>query len=137
MTTKPFRLSVKVAIFDEHERCLLVKRSHNSKGNPGKWELPGGKVSSGEDFDRALIREVEEETGLSISLSRLICGFEHELPTHKIAYIVMEGRPVAGQVGLSDEHDDFAWVQTSDLPDFDLVPQLKGFTELISDRRTN
>jgi 8-oxo-dGTP diphosphatase len=125
-------LSVKVAIIDKDARCLLVKRSQESKGNPGKWELPGGKVGSGEDFDRALIREVLEETGLSISLSRLICCCEHELAAHKIAYLIMEGQLKSGSVRLSDEHQDFAWVAKRDLPRIDLVAQLKEFALLMA-----
>lgn len=127
MTEKPFRLSIKVVIFDDTGRCLLLKRSSHSKGNPGKWDLPGGKVDSGEDFDRALIREVVEETGLRISLTRVTGGTERELPERTVAYLIMEARLVSGQARLSNEHDDFAWVGAAELRDMDLVPQFRPF----------
>lgn len=43
MSHKPFALSAKVVVRDEEGRCLLLKRSMSSKGNPGKWDLPGGR----------------------------------------------------------------------------------------------
>ena len=52
MLGKPLRLSVKIVVRDDAGRCLLLKRSLTSKGNPGKWEFPGGKIDPGESFDR-------------------------------------------------------------------------------------
>jgi len=66
--SKPFRLSMKVVILDDMGRILLIQRSMGSRGNPGKWDFPGGKVDQGETFDEALLREVFEETKLKISL---------------------------------------------------------------------
>ena len=63
-----FGLSVRVLITDEDNKILILKRSTDSKTNPGKWELPGGKVDQGESFDQALIREVSEETGPKVPL---------------------------------------------------------------------
>jgi len=51
MPYKPFALSAKVIVLDGEGRCLLLKRSMISKGNPGKWDLPGGKVDAGEDLE--------------------------------------------------------------------------------------
>nr|WP_243687694.1 NUDIX domain-containing protein [Methanobacterium formicicum] len=48
-----FGLSVRVLITDEDNKILILKRSTDSKTNPGKWELPGGKVDQGESFDQA------------------------------------------------------------------------------------
>ena len=127
MTEKPFRLSIKVVIIDDTGRCLLLKRSRHSKGNPGKWDLPGGKVDSGEDFDRALIREVLEETGLRISLTRVIGGTQRELGERTVAYLIMEACLASGQPRLSGEHEDFSWVEPFELHQVDLVQQFKEF----------
>jgi 8-oxo-dGTP diphosphatase len=134
---KPFYLSVKVAILDGEGRCLLLKRSQSSKGNPGKWELPGGKVDPGEDFDKALVREVIEETGLSVALEHVFGSAERELPHRKIAYLIMEGRLKSGRVSLSEEHDDFIWVDPEELPKMDLLEQLKEFARILADNHTS
>ena len=52
---KPFALCAKVIIGDDQGRCLLLRRSAASKANKGKWDLPGGQVDSGEDFEEAVL----------------------------------------------------------------------------------
>ena len=54
-------------IFDEKQRVLLMKRADN-----GLWGIPSGHVEPGETVEEAIIREVREETGLSVKVNRLI-----------------------------------------------------------------
>jgi 8-oxo-dGTP diphosphatase len=132
MPEKPFRLSVKVIVRDDNGRCLLLKRSLSSKGNPGKWDLPGGKVDPGESFDEGLIREVAEETGLRISLQHVLGAAESESPAWKVVYLILEGRVESGDVRLSSEHDDYTWVDRKDLATVDLASQFKEFGKAFS-----
>lgn len=130
---KPFSLSAKVVIRDKEGRCLLLKRSMSSKGNPGKWDLPGGKVDTGENLEQGLLREVAEETtGLTISLQRVLGAAESESPTKRVAYLIFEGRLESGQVCLSSEHDDFTWVDRQDLARVDIAEQFRPFLKAYS-----
>lgn len=132
MPHKPFALSAKVLVRDLEGRCLLLKRSMTSKGNPGKWDLPGGKVDAGENLEQGLLREVTEETGLTISLQRVLGAAESESPTKKVAYIILEGFVEMGQVRLSSEHDDYAWVERQDLVRIDIAEQFRPFLKAYS-----
>jgi len=123
MSSKPFALSVKAIALNAAGRCLLLKRPLDSRLNPGKWEFPGGKAKLGEKFDEALLRETWEETGLNISLQRVAGAAEFELPEFRLAYIILEGLLEAGEVRLSDEHTDFAWVPVRQLLSMDLAEQ--------------
>ncbi len=134
MEQRHFALSVKVVVRDGQGRVLLIRRSMASKNNKGKWDLPGGKVDAGEDFDEALLREVAEETGLGISLDRVAGAAESDLPERTVAYLVMEGRRLSGEVRLSSEHDDFAWVPPGDLPTMDVCPQFRAVLESCASR---
>ncbi|MGZ3473089.1 MAG: NUDIX hydrolase [Polyangiales bacterium] len=49
---------------------VLIQRAHPPA--QGTWSLPGGRVVGGERLEAALVREIVEETGLSIAVDRLI-----------------------------------------------------------------
>ncbi len=61
------RPSVSAVIFDRRGRLLLQQRSDG-----GQWGLPGGSVEIGESVATAVRREVREETGLRVTVRRLI-----------------------------------------------------------------
>ena len=61
------RPAVSAVIFDRRGRLLLQQRSDG-----GQWGLPGGSVEIGESVQGAIVREVREETGLSVAVRRLI-----------------------------------------------------------------
>ena len=61
------RPSVAAVVRDGEGKLLLQRRSAN-----GLWGLPGGSVEIGESVTQAIIREVREETGLTIRVDRLI-----------------------------------------------------------------
>jgi 8-oxo-dGTP pyrophosphatase MutT (NUDIX family) len=61
------RPSVSAVIFDGRGRLLLQQRSDG-----GQWGLPGGSVEIGESVHDAVIREVREETGLRVTVLRLV-----------------------------------------------------------------
>lgn len=72
------------------EKFLLCKRKN--KPGIGKWCIPGGRVLRGETLRRAVIRKVEEETGLKkFKISKFITTREFfsssssfGVPTHSI-----------------------------------------------------
>jgi hypothetical protein len=71
--------------------------------------------------------EVHDETGLMIYLTRVAGAAEYELPGMRIAYIIMKGRPDSGDVSLSKEHVDYAWVSLDEILSFDLAEQFIPF----------
>jgi len=61
---------VAVALVDADGRILLQQRPPG-KNLAGLWEFPGGKIEPGETPEAALIRELAEELGISVSTACL------------------------------------------------------------------
>jgi len=122
-----FGLAVRAMITDSDGKILILKRSVDSKTNPGKWEFPGGKVDQGEPFDKALIREVFEETQLNISLENVIGASQQNLPLIRAVHIIISGKIVDGELNLSSEHEGYAWEYLENLSDYELADWLEYF----------
>lgn len=120
-------LVVAVAVFirDDDGRLLMIQRSDNQL-----WALPGGAQDIGETTREAAIREVQEETGISIEITG-ISGIYSD-PRHVIAYddgevrqefsIVFRGQPVERHdaVRRSEESTNVAWVDRADVPSLEI-----------------
>ena len=126
-TVKPFRLTVKAVILDEQQRCLLMRRSAFNRSFVGCWEWPGGKVDDGEDFATALLREAREETGLEVQIAGLAGATMYEMPAMHMVLLCMEASLVSGELRLSEEHDDLAWVPLTEFPKFTFSPGVDVF----------
>lgn len=127
MINHVYGLAVRVLLVDENGKILILKRSTDSKTNPGKWELPGGKVNQDESFDHALLREVYEETGLKIELDHVVGASEQNLHIIRAVHIIMSGKIVEGDLTLSSEHEGYAWVLMETLPDYELADWLEDY----------
>ncbi|RXK52039.1 NUDIX hydrolase [Halorientalis pallida] len=61
--------AVGAVVTDDAGRVLLVRED-------GEWLAPGGEVEPGETHEEALVREVEEETGVTVSVGPLVAVTE-------------------------------------------------------------
>ncbi|MEI7691600.1 MAG: NUDIX hydrolase, partial [Actinomycetes bacterium] len=79
------------------------------------WSLPKGKLDKNESSERAALREVQEETGLS-------CQLIEEL--EPVSYTDNRGRPknvrywrmkvLSGEFEVNDEVDELRWLSRAD-----------------------
>lgn len=81
----------------------------------------GGHVEPGESFTRAVIREVWEETGLTIEKPQL-CGLKQFLDDNGTRYIVIlyKTNRFSGELRSSEEGKVF-WIKRSELGDYRLA----------------
>lgn len=126
MTVKPFALCVRLILFDQHGHILVLRRSPQSKTNPGKWELPGGKIDAGEGFDEALKREILEETGFTVAIHTAAGTAMQETDEYRVVNLVMVGSILSGGLSISTEHVEYRW---AGLPEIAALDKADWFTE--------
>jgi 8-oxo-dGTP diphosphatase len=132
MTNKPMGVAVRAVIRNVGQQWLLVRRSDSVGHFAGEWEVPGGKLDPGERLDQALTREIFEETGLIIHPGRLAGVCEFEFPHVRAAQVFFEATTLSNAVQLSDEHNDFVWLDQRDIAAQTLTAQVRPFLEPFS-----
>lgn len=119
---KPYIVSVYAVLRNEKGEFLLLRRSENSHSNPGKWDLPGGKLIRGEILKEAAVREVWEETGISIVPGEIAGYTIFELPEKKVIAAIYDGGYIIADVKLSDEHIEYAWISLKNILELNTLP---------------
>lgn len=114
-------------LFDPNrEKILLTRRRDN-----GQWCLPGGRMEPGESAAETAEREMREETGLEIRVTKLIGVYtdpdwavSYASNPDKLFQIVafcFEATLVGGTLRLSNETTEFGWFTPQQTRSMDLV----------------
>jgi ADP-ribose pyrophosphatase YjhB (NUDIX family) len=124
-------IAVSAFVLDDAERLLMIRRTDNDR-----HALPGGRHELGETMTDALIREVGEETGITIEVTGLVGIYSN--PRHVMAYdngevrqefsICFRARPVAGEPrtsATSDESSEVRWVERHQIDELNIHPSIR------------
>ncbi len=111
----PLGVAAKGIVLRGDGAVLLIRRSPESKSDPDRWDLPGGKMDYGERLVDALIREVREETALTVADPRPFNVTHFQKEPFWVTSVTFVCRAQPGDVQLSREHSDYAWVSLEDL----------------------
>lgn len=124
-----------VTCFIEYlEEILILKRAE--KGNhPNKWCTPGGKCEINETFEKAIIREVWEETKIDVlGLKTFTKCYIRTIPSNQdylfgVFRISLKEKP---QVYLDfSEHQESRWIANDDFGTLNLLPFQKEIFQMI------
>jgi ADP-ribose pyrophosphatase YjhB (NUDIX family) len=122
---REIRPGVAAIIQNGDGRILLQQRSDN-----GLWGLPGGSVEIGESVRDAIVREVREETGLTVEVVRLVGVYSDptvqivRYPDGNVVHYIstfFACRILGGTLQTCDETLDLKFFDPDNLPQ-DLVP---------------
>lgn len=111
-------LHVAAAVIEDKAGRILLARRPEHLHQGGLWEFPGGKVEPGEDVRSALVRELEEELGITVT---------HAVPLIRIPYsypdkqVLLDVWRVTGfdNVAYGAEGQAIKWVEPTALCDYD------------------
>lgn len=126
MATMTLRVAARAVIVKDAKVLIVREADTYEEGtNIGRWVLPGGRINDDEAFYDGLAREVREETGLNVEPIRPVYVGEwwpviKDVPHHIVGmYIVC--LPRATTVVLSDEHNEYAWVNSDEIDQYHIV----------------
>jgi 8-oxo-dGTP pyrophosphatase MutT (NUDIX family) len=120
-------------IFDaKREKVLLTQRTDN-----GRWCLPGGMMESGESVAEACEREVWEETGLKVRVTRLVGVYSNPdqlvvyADGNKAFFVIMsfEAEILSGELGLSNETTAYGYYSLKEMESMPMHGQHKQRVE--------
>lgn len=116
-----YSYAAKAIVQDGDGKFLVLRRSSTDSHAPGRVDLPGGGVETGESYATAAAREIAEEAGLTVSPEQLRLVYTmSRLSSSGDAVIVrflFIARVDDATVTLSYEHDFYEWCDLVSLQD--------------------
>lgn len=90
MSVKPEQLKTVIPAIDVaaglvfRNGKLLITKRYDDAHLGGLWEFPGGKLEPKETFEQCLVRELQEELGIEVSVGELVESVTHEYPGKRV-----------------------------------------------------
>lgn len=124
------RVAAKAVIVNSEGRVLILREANTyAEGtNTGKYHMPGGRLNPSEWFKDGLVREIQEETGLTdIAVGEAIHVDEWrpviDGVQQQIVGVFVLCHYKGGDIQLSDEHDEAVWMNPDERDKFALLPE--------------
>ena len=104
-------------------RALIIRRGKEPLF--GRWTVPGGTVELGETLEEALVREMEEETGLHVEPVEVLTVFDRiQREDGRVVYhyVIVDYlcRWRSGEARAASDALEVAWTSAAELPGYDL-----------------
>jgi 8-oxo-dGTP diphosphatase len=115
------------AVVIKGTEVLLVRRG--SEPLKGEWSLPGGALEVGETLQQGVVREVFEETGITVApagvieiLDRIIKDEESGRVRYHYVLIDFVCRVTSGSPRVGSDADEVRWVDRAMLEEYRVAP---------------
>ncbi len=108
------RVAIGVIIFQG--KVLITRRKTNALLG-GLWEFPGGKIEDGETPQQACLREIYEETGLTVTIERQLAQVKHAYTHFRVELTVFICHAPHTHVTLNGA-EAYRWVTPAELSQF-------------------
>ena len=128
MAHKEKAIFVNMCMVTDGSKVLVIDRK--KKDWPG-ITFPGGHVEKNESFVESVIREVNEETGLTIQ-DPVLCGTKQFQEDENTRYVVFfyKATRFSGTLTSSDEGQVF-WIERNELTHYPLAPDMEAMVQVM------
>ena len=121
---------VVAALIWRGEKFMICQRpAHKSRGL--LWEFVGGKVEHGETKEQALIRECNEELGITLDVGDVFMDVIHEYPDLTV-HLTLFNATISHGEPQKIEHNDIQWITPEKIPSYDFCPADKEILEKLA-----
>jgi A/G-specific adenine glycosylase len=120
---------ISIGVIYKDGKMLVTKRKEDGLLG-GLWEFPGGKREPKESAENTCIREIQEETGISISITKHLTKVKHAYTHFKVSIDVFICKYVTGDVVLNGPVD-YRWITKSEISDFPFPKSNHKFMNLL------
>jgi len=122
-------IEVVAALIIRGNRFLACQRpAHKARGL--LWEFVGGKVEQGETGPEALVREIREELGMTISVEESVMDVTHAYPDLTVHLTLYKAGIACGEPKKL-EHHDIRWVTAQEMDELEFCPADQVFLETV------
>ena len=119
----PTPIPVVCAVIEDHSGRILIAQRPADKHLGLKWEFPGGKVEPGEAPNLALLRELTEELGCTVVITRTLEPFHYDYTRVLIEMFPFVCQLAPGSAAPAAlEHVEIRWITPAEISNFDLAP---------------
>jgi len=119
----PTPIPVVCAVIEDHSGRILIAQRPADKHLGLKWEFPGGKVEPGEAPNHALLRELNEELGCTVVITRTLEPFHYDYTRVLIEMFPFVCQLAPGSAAPAAlEHVEIRWITPAEISNFDLAP---------------
>ncbi len=119
---------VGAVVTDGQGRLLMIRRGHEP--GAGLWSIPGGRIEPDETDAEALVREMLEETGLTVEVGTLLGSVRRPGPNGDVIDIRdYAASIIGGTLRPGDDATDARWVAAGDLDSLEIT---EGLIEALS-----
>lgn len=117
-------MSRSIACIDYRDGKIFIAKRQMVGDMGGRWEFPGGKIEDGEDLQTAVVREMQEEFGVTVTVGRKITSgtFTHKGKpcTLDVLEVTFPHDGMEKKFELT-EHTDYTWAEIDSIPDLNFV----------------
>jgi 8-oxo-dGTP diphosphatase len=122
-----------VAVIWNRAGQILLDRRKIGGTMGGLWEFPGGKIEPGETVEQCIVREIQEELAIEITVGEHLISINYTYPTFHLTLFVYHCQHISG-VPQPIESEEIRWVNISDLDNYEFPAANQAIIQALADR---